>query len=141
MSMAKPKILKIWQDEWDHKKGSWHHNIKPKTANPGPTLRSVKDTKTLTRLRVGKSIALRTGKFIFKFSTSPNCPTCNKVEDMAHFLMECKQFRTERHILTETLFNLGLAFTAKNLLNPDKNNRTAVFKAVLFFVGATKPDI
>ncbi len=58
----------------------------------GPT-----DRKIFTRLRIDMNIlGMCQGRFKKQERTQRKCPFCNKIDTVSHFLLECKQYETER---------------------------------------------
>ena len=52
-SLAESFIIKTWQEEWNTRRGSHHHNIQPLVNRPLITTLPTNKNKILTRLRVG----------------------------------------------------------------------------------------
>lgn len=66
------------------------------------------DNSRFSRTYIKLALRLRSGHypsakfaFLMKRANSPNCSTCNVVEDVHHLLMDCVRNQTER----ETLIN------------------------------------
>ena len=81
---------------------------------------------------------------------SPFCNTCNKMEDVDHFLTKCNKYKKQRQILYQNLSKINHKYkykkfqTIKYLLFPYKmynnnlNQQTKVWKEILNYTKHTK---
>lgn len=117
-SLCKSYIAKQAQAAWETE----HDRFFVAHCKERPTkMRKIKTTSRvlaskIRRLRVGKAMTNST-KFLFKFSDSPNCETCNIVEDVEHLLMHCKDFDAERQHMQDILETDGQEFSLSTILH------------------------
>ena len=71
---------------------------------------SNKNTKLLSRLRMGVSLALECEKKKKQFKVPPNCSLCKTYEDMEYFHSDVLKIGTT---------GLGLQLDPESVLNPD----------------------
>ncbi|XP_053376867.1 uncharacterized protein LOC128547753 [Mercenaria mercenaria] len=89
--------------------------------------------KTITRLRLGTNLLPGSvGQYIKKIE--PVCAQCRVKYDTKHLLLDCGEFGTNREALKQSLSFCDLNYTIKNILDPPKINRVAVFKALEKFI-------
>ena len=137
-SLAESFIIKTWQEEWNTRKGSHHHNIQPLVNRPLITTLPTNKNKILTRLRVGVVAGLGDMGFKIHKINSPDCQVCHSKDTVSHFLLECRKYDSERGTLLTELASLGLNLTISNLLSPQKDSREAVTRALFSFLDSTK---
>ena len=83
-------ITDLWQDTWDYNDtGQFYRDLYPLVSYKlkHQTHPRSKDVQ-ITRLRFGH-VQLREKLYLIGQRTDPNCPTCNRPEDVEHYLMEC----------------------------------------------------
>lgn len=83
-------ITDLWQDTWDYNDtGQFYRDLYPLVSYKlkHQTHPRSKDVQ-ITRLRFGH-VQLREKLYLIGERTDPNCPTCNRPEDVEHYLMEC----------------------------------------------------
>ncbi|XP_045185798.2 uncharacterized protein LOC123543796 [Mercenaria mercenaria] len=89
--------------------------------------------KVITRLRLGTNLLPgNAGQYIMKIE--PVCAQCRVKYDSNHLLLDCIEFGNNRDVLKQTLLSCGLNYTLRNILDPPKINRIAVFKALEKFI-------
>lgn len=126
---------KLYFDERSRVKGIWYRTLQCEPHRV-PWFETVKmkrsQIKLAFRIRSGHYPC---GKFLYlmKIANSPNCSTCNTLEDIYHLLMECDRNRNERAALMSR-FNLaridvGVAQAA--ISNPASAVATAFYDLVI----------
>ncbi|KAJ8721719.1 hypothetical protein PYW07_002494 [Mythimna separata] len=125
---VKMKCNKFWKKYFNEKsetKGIWY-----KTIQHEPPRYLWFDDGKLSRSYVKLALRLRSGHypsakfaFLMKKNDSPNCVTCNKIEDVQHLLMDCVKNKTEREKLERenglNRLDIGLIQTILSLPKSD----------------------
>ena len=140
-SLARRKIIDIWQTSWDEAPRLWHFYIKPNVDSRGPVSHSVALTRLITRLRVGVARGLGAYKARVGWKTSQVCKRCGVLEDVRHFILDCPIHRISRVELTDKLKNAGLSFSINNLFNPPTAVKKRVDMALFEYVHSTETAV
>jgi ribonuclease HI len=99
------KLRKRWEHRW---KSSSRESLLRSIDNSAPSKKYIRLTKPLDRRQSSILFQLRTGHIglnhhLFRIhkAESPACPHCQgiTVETVKHFLLDCPQYRKERHAL------------------------------------------
>ena len=131
-----------WQQQYDTLKNALHlGQIKGTITNwPWASIKSRKHETTLTKLRLGH-IGLNQYLARFRMRNDPNCPNCLVPEDVHHFLLDCRLYTNQRHVLKRELASLNI--TEANLctilgggLYPEEKQRK-IIEATCKYLTAT----
>ena len=133
-SLAESFIIKTWQEEWNTRRGSHHHNIQTLVNRPPITSLPTNKNKSLTRLMVGVVAGLGDMGFKICKINSPDCHVCHSKDTISHFLLECRKYDSERETFLTKLASPGLNLTISNLLSPQKDSIKAVTRALFAFL-------
>ena len=84
-----------------------------------------------------------------KLCKSPYCFNCQEFEDVNHYLLECKNYITQRQLLFTTFNNIfkykyPYHYTIKNILTADifpQKQQKAALKATYKYITSTRRSI
>ncbi|KAG6461494.1 hypothetical protein O3G_MSEX012673 [Manduca sexta] len=111
-----PLLKKICFDSWNEyfdersrEKGIWYRTIQPHTLS-SPWI----DNKILNRNELVIALRLRSGhipcnkfSYLMRKTTSPNCQTCQVIDDIYHILMECARNTSMRNDCDINILDIG----------------------------------
>ena len=95
-SLATSFLINLWQQDWNSRRNSHHHNLQPLVSKTTQTHQSRNISRVITRLRVWVVRGLRDAKFKIKQIGSPDCQICHTKDTVSHFLLECTKYNIER---------------------------------------------
>lgn len=127
-----PKVKNMCFDDWikNFEKTSKDKGIWYRTIQREPPRVPWFDDANLSRNYVKLALRIRSGHypsakfaFLMKKVDSPNCQTCNKLEDVQHLLMDCVRNKNERDsLLNELKLNILDVGIIQSILSSPKSN-------------------
>ena len=132
-NLSKGILLNMWQNSWDnHDKGRQLYTIVPKvtTHKMLPSTMSRQEERILFKLRSGH---FSINKHLHKIGLSDTelCEHCLQVEDIQHYIFECKKYNSQREIMVQKLKENGLTlFTKQILLSGERVSRLPLIEYV-----------
>lgn len=123
-------LWKEYFDERSREKGIWY-----RTIQPHPLRCSWIDNRVLNRHEIVTALRLRSGhipcnkfSYLMRKTASPNCLTCNVIDDVYHILMECVQNSRVRSSIN---LNLNLIGVCNGILaDPLSDDAKRIYKLV-----------
>ena len=103
------------------------------------SLKSRRAESAIARLRIGH-VGLHEHMNRFEMRNSPLCSSCDEMEDINHFLIECPQYSEERTRLKRTFQELNVNFNLKNVLlfgEFSDGCQKQLLKGLVMFLGRT----
>ena len=85
--------------DWDNRNRIWHCIIKPKVNSPGPVSANPNHTRIIAHLRTGVIYGLKSHPLNRKDNNNNTCTTCNKYDNVRHFLFYCINYTDIRQQL------------------------------------------
>ena len=146
-----------WTRRWENSKHTKYKDIVPSISHKKLTLRATL-LKNTSRRGISKIARLKTGHSMLKghkskidTETSPECSTCKVKETPIHFLLNCKEYDTERAKLEKDIKEIfyknnshKLNITIDDLLgdcDPPSQDAIIVRKKVKEFILVTEKEI
>lgn len=114
---VKTGILGLWQQQWDVDQHSrFLGSIKPTLGDWEWAYSRSRSTETaLSRLRLGH-VGVFSHLHRFGLVPSPDCPVCHVEETVAHVLLVCHRYHSQRQLLCGKLRLLGIMVPSVRLL-------------------------
>ena len=114
-SLATSFLTNLWEQDWNSRRNSHHHNLQPLVSKTTQTHHSRNSSRIFTRLSReggggggvgGGGVVKGLGytKFKIRQIRSPECQTKYSI---SHFLLECNKYNIERGILLAEFASLG----------------------------------
>ena len=115
------ELISEWQTRWDSDtKGRFYHKLQPKVSFEVKYSDPFKAKQTtITRLRFGKCLL---GNVLCMIGKRNNdlCEFCGVKEDVAHFLLQCREFHDALVELNDSLLNEDIIPSVESILGNPK---------------------
>lgn len=136
-SLIKTKVCKLWQEQWNaNTKGRFLYKIQPQVPTRRRDSWDRRRETVITRLRIGHTGLNHSLSIIGKHTTG-QCPSCNRLENVEHVLLECPAYHCEREILLRNVKAIGLTrLTLEGLLS--YSDRPSAWAHLIRFLKSTQ---
>jgi ribonuclease HI len=121
LTVLREKLHKCWTRTWkttvaQTQKGAFlSNNMMEPRLRPWLCLKSRKLECASARIRIGHA-GVRSYLHRFKMSDSDQCATCNTIDTIAHFLLDCQRHELPRQELLNNLSSINVELNLCNLL-------------------------